>query len=246
MPRILKNYFLMIRWQSLRMKVILPFFVIIQIMVGIGTIIGFSYIIPNIDVSTALFIATGGPALTLMAIGLVLVPEMIAEDKEKGIFEYLWSLPISRLVFLLADLTIWTLATLPGVVLSLLVGSLYYEFQMNISILIVPAFLLVAATSIVIGYAVAYASPKAQITFLICNVVIYSLFLFSPINYPIERLPSVLIAVHRILPIKYMADLIRGNLTNLPVGNIGIAFVIVLGWFILCFFITYKIISRRR
>jgi ABC-2 type transport system permease protein len=236
----------MLKWQALRLKVTLPFFIIMQIMVGIGSILGFSYIIPNIDSSTALYIATGGTSLTLISVGLVLVPEMIAEDKEKGIFEYLWSLPISRLLFLLADLTIWTISTIPGVILALITGSLYYNFKLEINPLLVPSFLLVTTTATVVGYAIAHISPKSQYTFLICNILIYSLFLFSPINYPIERLPGFLILIHKFLPIKYMADLIRGNLTNIESGNMLTAFLVVSSWCIACFYITYKIVTRRK
>jgi ABC-2 type transport system permease protein len=228
------------------MKVMLPHFVLMQVMVGVGSTIGFSFIIPDINRESALFISTGGAALSLISIGLVLIPEMIAEDKEKGIFEYLWSLPISKPIFLMADLTVWTILTLPGVILSLITGVLYYKFTLDVSILIIPAFILVILTSTIIGYTIAHASPKGKLTILISNILIYSLFLFSPVSYPIERLPGFLIILHKILPIKYMSDLIRGNLTDIPVESMNISFLVVFIWCVVCFGATYKIITHRK
>lgn len=45
----LKSYFLLLQWQLLRMKVILPFFAVLQVMIGIGTIIGLSFFMADID-----------------------------------------------------------------------------------------------------------------------------------------------------------------------------------------------------
>ena len=48
--------------------------------------------------------------------------------------------------------------------------------------------LLIAVTSASIGYSVALVSPHPMVTNLVTNLILISLF-FSPINYPIERLP---------------------------------------------------------
>ena len=230
----------------LRMKIILPFFVMIQIMLGAGTVIGLSYVIEEIDTLTALFFATGGPSLTLLGIGLALLPQLIAADKEQGILEYMWSLPLPRVIYLLADLLIWTIATLPGLILALLIATWYYGFELQINLLIIPGFLLVASTATLIGYSIAYLSPKAQITSVITNLIIYSLFLFSPINYPIERLPLFLQSVHKVLPVYYMSDIVRGNLTQITLNNgMWLSFLVVSIWFVISFMITLITINKR-
>ena len=63
--------------------------------------------------------------------------------------------------------------------------------------------------------------------------------------YPVEQLPGWLQAIHRVLPIQYMADLTRGTLTDLDV-ELGLAFAIVGAWCLAGFFVTWYVVQRRR
>ena len=114
---------------------------------------------------------------------------MVAQAKSGGMLDYMRSFPVPRMAYLAADLTIWLLSTLPGVILALVVGSLRYDFELQFSPLIVPAFILVVLMATSVGYAIALLLPKAELVSVLTNLIIFSLFLFSPINFPIERLP---------------------------------------------------------
>jgi len=175
-----------------------------------------------------------------------MVPQNVAQMKERKTFDYLWSLPLPRSVYLLADFTIWTAIVLPGVIASLAIGSARYHFALDISPLIVPAFLLVALTSVAVGMAVAHLSPSPVLTGIITNVIVFSLFLFSPVNFPIERLPFGIYHVHLVLPIKYMADIVRGTVTPELVNNLGTAFAIVGAWCVASMIFLYFVFTRRR
>ena len=100
----IKQYFLLLKWQLLKLRIVVPLFALVQIMMGIGFIVGLGFFVPDIDPSTALFFVTGAPTLITVTVGLVLVPQLIAEDKSSGSLTYIWSLPISRITYLLADL----------------------------------------------------------------------------------------------------------------------------------------------
>jgi len=71
----------------------------------------------------------------------------------------------------------------------------------SLSPLMVPAFVLVALTAAAVGMSIAHLSPSPVLTRVTTNVIIFSLFLFSPVNFPIERLPAGLSHVHRGLPV---------------------------------------------
>jgi ABC-2 type transport system permease protein len=246
MSNTFRSYLLMVRWQLLSARTILPFVLVIQIIIAVGTVFGLSYMYPSIDVISAKYIVTGATMMTLATLGLVMVPQSVAQMKEKKTFDYLWSLPLPRLVYLLADFTIWTAIVLPGVILSLAIGSAKYHFSLDISPLVVPAFLLIALTSVAVGMSFAHLSPSPVLTGVITNVIIFSLFLFSPVNFPIERLPFGVYHIHLVLPIKYMADLVRGTVTPGLVDNLGTAFAIVGAWCIVSMIILYRVFTRRR
>jgi len=111
--------------------------------------------------------------------------------------------------------------------------------------LVVPAILLIAMAGIFVGYTIAHAAPKPQMAQLATQIIVFAIMIFSPIMYPMEQLPDWLAAVHRVLPVKYMADLSRGTLTDLNV-NLGLAFAVVGGWCLVGFVATSLLIRRRR
>jgi len=235
----------MTKWQLLSLRAILPFIVVIQLIIAGGTVYGLGYLFPQIDPVSARYIVTGAVTMTLIALGLTLVPQHIAQMKQKETFDYLWSLPIPRVVFLASDFVVWTAAVAPGVAAALLIGSNRYGFSLDMTVWAVPAFLLVALTSVTVGMSIAHLSPSPMLTGIITNVVIFSLFLFSPVNFPVERLPEWLQAVHKVLPIVYMADLVRGTATSGIVDDVGRAALAVGAWCVATTAILFVVFTRR-
>jgi ABC-2 type transport system permease protein len=241
----IQSYTLLLKWQGLKFKTILPFVIVAQFFTGIGTVIGLGYLMPDIDPQTAMFLVTGGPTLSLITLGLVLVPQMVAQAKTAGMLDYMRSFPVPRMAYLAADLTIWLLSTLPGVILALVVGSLRYNFELQFNLLIVPAFILVVLMATSVGYAIALLSPKAELVGVLTNLIIFSLFLFSPVNFPIERLPGWLETIHRFLPVKYAADAVRGALVPGYSDGLGLALAVLSVWCLVGLVINYRVATRR-
>ena len=236
---------LMTKWQLLSLKAILPFIVVIQLIIAGGTVYGLGYLFPQIDPLSAKYIVTGAVTMTLITLGLTLVPQHIAQMKQKETFDYLWSLPVPRVVFLVADFVVWTAVVTPGVAAALIIGSHRYNFALDVSWWVVPAFLLVALTSVTVGMSVAHLSPSPMLTGILTNVIIFSLFLFSPVNFPVERLPEWLQSVHRILPVVYMADLVRGTATSGIVEDTGRAAMVVGVWCVASTAALFAVFTRR-
>ena len=230
MTQAIRSFVLVTKWELLSLKSILPFIVVIQLIIAGGTVYGLGYLFPQIDPLSAKYIVTGAVTMTLIALGLTLAPQHIAQMKEKGTFDYLWSLPVPRLVFLASDFVVWTAVAAPGVVAALVIGSHRYDFALDPRGSIVPAFLLVALTSVTLGMSIAHLSPSPMFTGILTNVIVFSLFLFSPVNFPAERLPEWLQSVHRVLPIVYMADLVRGTATSGLTDHVARAAAVVGVW----------------
>lgn len=245
MTKALRSYLLLLRWQALSQKPFLPLNMAVQIMIAIGFVIGLSFFYPEISETTAKYLITGAPTIIILMIGLVLLPQIVGMARKEGTFDYMWSLPIPRMVYIAADATIWILVVLPGVIIALAMGAAYYGFGLDISLLVIPALLLVAISGIFLGYAIAHGAPKPEIAHLITQILVFVIMIFSPVMYPVEQLPDWLVKIHNFLPIKYMADLSRGTLTDLDV-NLGLAFIVVGAWCVAGFIITYFLIRRRR
>ena len=241
-----RGYWLMIRWQLLSLKAVLPFIAVVQALVGVGTVIGIGYLYPQIDQFSAKFLSTGGATLALITLGLVFVPQSVAQMKMRGTFDYLWPLPIPRLSYVAADFTIWVFVVLPGVLGALVAASAKYGFGLSIGPLAVPAFLLVTLTGVAVGSAFAHLSPSPIFTGVISNVIIFSLFLFSPVNFPNDRLPLVLQRIHEGLPVKYMGDLVRGTTVDGLVSDLQLPFAVVGAWCVVSLGALFVVFTRRR
>lgn len=240
----LRSYVLMLKWQALSNKPMIPLYVAVEIMIAVGFVIGIGFFYPQINPTIAKFLTTGAPTLILLMVGLVIAPQAVAMARVEGTFDYMWSLPVPRMVYLAADATIWVLITLPGVLLALIIGALYHDFTLEVSPLVIPAMLLIAMTGIFVGYAFAHGAPKPQMAQVATQIIVFAIMIFSPVMYPVEQLPNWLEAVHKVLPIQYMAELSRGTLTDLDV-NLGLAFSITSAWCIAGFVVTYFVIKRR-
>jgi ABC-2 type transport system permease protein len=238
------SYALLVQWQARRISWLFPLIVGVQTVLAVGIIVGFGFLLPEVDPETALFLATGAPTLLLLVIGLVLVPQMVSESKNEGTYNWMRALPVPRMAFLAADATVWLLAMLPGLVVALVVARWHYDLALSVSPLVIVAILLVGLTATGIGYAIASFVPP-MITLLLTNLLLFGALMFSPINFPAERLPGWLQAVHTVLPVTAMADVMRATLAQDSFDLTGGPFVVLATWCAAGFTASYAAMNRR-
>jgi ABC-2 type transport system permease protein len=240
----LRSYLLLLRWSAIRLRYLLPLVLVIQIFLSVGIVIGFAFLLPSIDPETALYLSTGAPTLGLITIGMVMAPQMVAQAKTEGTFAYNQTLPVPRTAVLGADITTWLVVGTPGLLLGLLVAVLRFDLTLRVSWLVGPAVLLVALTGTTVGFAIAYAFPP-PVTGLVSQLIVFIALMFSPINFPADRLPQWLQAVHRVLPFESMADAIRDTLTGPPAGVALQPFAVLTVWCAAGLAITLRVMTRR-
>jgi ABC-2 type transport system permease protein len=71
------------------------------------------------------------------------------------------------------------------------------------------------------------------------------LFLFSPVNFPVERLPNWLEIIHRFLPVKYAADAVRGALVPGYSDSLSLPLMVLSIWCLLGLVVNYRVATRR-
>ncbi len=241
----LRSYCLLVQWQTLRLKGFLPLAFLVQGLFALGIVAGYPLLFPEIDRTTILYLATGAPTIALLSMGLVAVPQLVAQARTEGTLDYMRSQPIPRIVYLLADLTVWLAVVIPGVVFAVALAALRFGLALDVSPLVVPAMALVVLTASSVGYALAAVLPPMVAT-LLSQVLVVFILMFSPLDFPPERLPSWLAAIHSVLPVQSMGEIIRGTLAGdvfpVPAG----AFALVGAWCVVSFAITMVVLERRR
>ncbi|HEV3472482.1 MAG TPA: ABC transporter permease [Actinomycetota bacterium] len=225
----LRSFRLMFRWQYFVMRQELWLLTVIQAVLALGIVYGLAFLIPDIDGRTAAYLATGAPTITLLIAGLQSAPSEISRDKLSGRHAYVAALPVPRLALPAARLAFSLFLQLPGTTLAIVVAALRFDFALDVSFMVVPALLLVATSSAAVGYGMGEVM-RPEVAMQTGSFLSILILLFSPLNFPMERLPEALQTVHLVLPIKYMGDLVRWSLTGQFVENVALAFGIVTLW----------------
>jgi ABC-2 type transport system permease protein len=238
------SYWLLLKWQILRNRQSLPVIVVIQLALALGVVYGLALLIPNITKTSALYLATGAPTMALLLLGLTVVPQEAARSKVSGQAAYISSLPVPRLASPAAEVSFWLMAQLPGTFLALYLASVRFNFDLNLSGGLIPAIGLVAVTGASVGYGLAMLL-KPELTQQLSSFIAVGLIMFSPINFPFERLPEVLKAIHQVLPVRYMADLMRWGFTGNIAGGIGRAFAIAGAWCLAGLFMSWRVAIKK-
>lgn len=239
-----RSWWMLIRWNAASSKMILPLSLVVQVMLAAGIVIGFGFLAPVHEPGVALRLATGAPTVLLLTTGLVIVPQAVGTMKQEGSYDWFRSLPAPRSAFLFADISIWTLISLPGVILAAVVASMRYDLDIAPTVWAPLVVVVVAGTAAMIGYGMATALPP-RVAQLLTQVLIFVILLFSPITVGSEVLPDWLAATHRVLPMEPMADLVRAHLApqvySVNVSQLGV----LAAWGIATTGLTLALMSRR-
>lgn len=218
-------------------------FTIIMIIIALGVCIGFSYLLAAPDGSSTLYLATGAPTIVLIMTALVTVPMQNAGAKMAGYIDFVKSLPASRKTFLIADVTIWAMVTIPAIAISVLVAHLIFRPGYSISWTIVPAFILMVASCFGIGYGYSFVL-QAEAAMALSQVIAFTALMFSPINFPIERLPEWLQVVHQVLPLYHMAEVMRASLASTTFQASPVSYLVLGAWAVIGFLGAVRFLEK--
>jgi ABC-2 type transport system permease protein len=242
----LRGYWAMLRWETTGSRLILPLIAMVQILAGAGFVIGFGLLIPQIGQAAALYLSTGAVVMSLILMGLIVTPQLVAQQKMEGSYEFMWSLPVPRSAASAASVTLGVLVAVPGVVAALLVAMWRYDISFTFHPSVIPATLLTIVCGSLIGAAIAHAIDQPQLTLLLSQVGIFFIIGFSPVSFPIERLPGWLATVHEYLPIHHMALVVRASLTDGLVVVTARSWVVLVAWLGLAAALTGLVLVGRK
>ncbi|MEU5552251.1 MULTISPECIES: ABC transporter permease [unclassified Micromonospora] len=218
-------------------------FSIIMTVIALGVAIGFSYLMSSPDGSGMLYLATGAPTIVLIMTALVTVPMQNAGAKMTGYIDFVKALPVSRKLFLIADVGIWAMVTIPAIAISVFVAHLIFAPGYAISWNIIPSFVLMVLSCFAIGYGYSFVIP-AEPAMALSQLIAFTSLMFSPINFPIERLPGWVQAVHEVLPIYHMAEVMRASLAHTTFEARPISYIILGVWTVVGFFGAARFLER--
>ena len=242
----LGGYRTMLRWQLTSLRASLPLLTVVQVMVGAGFVLGIPLLFDDIPPTAALYVSSGVPVMNLLMVGLILGPQLVADQKTQHSYDFLQALPVPRTTTALAWYTVTLIGGIPAVVVSLLVAQLRYGITFTVSPAVVAAVLLTAFTGTMLGYALGHALPNPVTIQLSAGVLRFVVFGLTPILFPPEQLPGWLAALNWWLPFGHMAVIVRDSLAPEMVADAPISYLIVAIWGVGCAAIAAWALGRRR
>jgi ABC-2 type transport system permease protein len=236
----------MLRFDLAAQRNFLPMFLIMQILFGAGMAIIYGFYIGHLSPAAALYIVSGAPALAMLTAGLMGVTMMVTERQQAGTWDFIWSLPVPRSAAVASTVTVFTLLAIPGIVVTLALADLRYGISLSVSPMAVPALLLSSLMATSVGLSMALLIDNPVATNAILNAMIFVVLIFSPVQFPISRLPLWLADVHRVLPIYYLAEVLRASVTRGLVSDTGLSYAVLAAWTLASWGATAWVVGRRR
>jgi ABC-2 type transport system permease protein len=240
------SYAAMLRFDLAAQRNWLPMFALMQILFGAGMAIIYGFYIGHLSSGAALFIVSGSPALAVLTAGLIGVVMMVNERQQAGTWDFIWSLPAPRSAALASTFTVFTLLAVPGIVVTLALAAWRYGVTLTVTPSAVPALLLSSLTATSVGFAMAQLIAMPVVTNAIVNALIFVVLIFSPVQFPISRLPLWLAEVHRVLPIYYLGQVLRASVTHGLVANLALSYAVLAAWTAAAWAGTAWVVARRR
>jgi ABC-2 type transport system permease protein len=240
-----RSYLMMMRFDVRGLGQWLMIGVVIQILMGAGMAIMYGFYLGEVPAVVKTFLATGVPALALIPIGFVMVPNMVGQQRVAHTYDFLWSLPVPRLAAAASTFTVFTLFALPGVATGLGVGVWYYGVELDVSWMVVPAVLLTSLMTTSVGFGMAHGIKNPVVINFITNMIVFFVTLFSPIVVPIAQFPAWLASIHRALPFYHMAVVIRDGLSTGLVADVGRSYLVLGLWTVAGWAATAWVVGRR-
>lgn len=238
------SYFGLIKWSLIRHRYYIPIFIVVQILLSLAMMHGFSFITNAVDEASKSYLCTGAITINIIAVSCVLAPQIISEAKQNGVFDYQKTLPISRIGIIVSDLCIWGIISLPGIAMSVIIGAINFGVHLNFSIVGIISLIFVLTSLILFGFSVAYLLPS-NIVALITQIIMIGGLLFSPIIYSDDRLPHWMKYIYNCLPFVPVSNIIRYSLFRLDDFSL-FSYIVVFVWALVAFMISMYILTRRK
>lgn len=89
----LTGYRTMLRWHLSSLRMWLLLLVMVQVIIGVGYVLGFALFFDEIPATAALWVSTGTPVLNLVLLGMLLGPQLVAGVKQQGGYDFVQALP---------------------------------------------------------------------------------------------------------------------------------------------------------
>ncbi|HET7770294.1 MAG TPA: ABC transporter permease, partial [Chloroflexota bacterium] len=210
--RFLLNYVHLTAVVVLEFRQWLALLLTLTMFLNLGMIFAFSFIAGSRDPALGQYIVPGSAIMALVTIGVSMVANDLAQQRRTGSILYYASLPISKMAYVLAMVTGNGFAALPGVLVTVLVGSWLYQLPLAFNPVVLLVLPLSAISLAGFGAAIGLGIKNWRVVGMVAQLTMFFIMFFAPVMIPLDRLPGALQITGHILPPTYAARAFRAAL----------------------------------
>jgi ABC-2 type transport system permease protein len=185
------------------------------------------------------------PVLAAMLICLSAVLSLVtivAIYREGGILKRLRATPLRPHTILTAQVLVKLLFTLITMAALLLAGKRYYPVRVDVPVVSFALALIVSTVAILaMGFLIASLVPTARFAQPVGTLIFYPMIALSGLFMPIASFPPALRVLARLLPLTYVASLLKGIWQGEPWSAHGGDLAALVAVFAICIALSAKV-----
>ena len=183
----------------------------------------------------------GISSIAICAGGLMGLPLMISEYRERKILKRFQVTPVSPGMILGVHLCIYTLYSLVSVVILWVMAKLFWNFTMHGSpILFFAGWLFVLLSIFSIGMLVGGIAKNSKTASIIASVLYFPMLVFSGATLPYEVMPDTMQKVVAVFPLTQGIKILKAETLGQPVHNITMSVLLLAVMAVACIGISIK------
>ena len=217
--------------------VIMPLIVLI--------ILGFIYgTKPAADGAAYTFMEQSFGALCCISIcagGLMGLPLVVSEYRERKILKRFQATPISPAKLLLVEFLIYVIYCIVSMLTLFLAAMLFWKIKIHGSFLLfLGSWLLTVVSTLSIGLLVGGIAKNMKSASVIACILYFPMLIFSGATFPFEVMPIIMQKIIGILPLTQGMQLMKAAFLGIPLENTLLPVIIMSAVTLICFGISIK------
>lgn len=213
----------------------------IVVLVILGVIYGEK---PAFDGANYTFLQQSFGAITSIAIcagGVMGLPLVIADYRSKHILKRFHVTPVSPLVILLVQVTIYFLYALVSLITLFGIAMIFFDFSMEGSVvLFLFGWLLVIISLFSIGMMVGGIAKNSKSAGIIASMLYFPMLVFSGATLPYEVMPDAMKKMVEIFPMTQGIKILKAATLGLPLDNVVVPIGVLVVITVICAFIGIR------
>lgn len=211
------------------------------VLVILGVIYGNKPAFPGTEYT---FLEQSFGALSTMAIcagGLMGLPILVSDYRERKILKRFWVTPVSPLMILFVHLCIYTIYSAVSIAVLWITAKMFWGFQMQGSVLVfLTGWFIVLISVLSIGMLVGGIAKNGKSASVIASALYFPMLIFSGATLPYEVMPEAMQKAVDVMPLTQGIKILKAAVLGKPLENVFGSVIIMSVIVAVCIYCSVK------